>query len=284
MRQNGRGDRGTPLLTLDSVGVRYPNGVVGLAPASLSLFADQITVLLGPSGAGKSTLLRALNHLVRPTEGGIAVSGIGPLEARGALRRHRRQTAMIFQQHQLIARLTALQNVLIGRLAHYPAWRTLFPFPERDRRLALDCLARVGLLDRALSRCDMLSGGQQQRVGIARALAQQPRLVLADEPVASLDPATSRRVLKLLRSICKADGIPAIISLHQLELAREFADRIIGLADGAIVFDGVPSELAAADLERIYGEPTGPAHQDEAETKVLTPKPLETLVEEMEAR
>ena len=150
---------------------------------------------------------------------------------------------MVFQHHQLIERHTALQNVLTGRLAYHSTWRSLFPLPRAELEYALRCLERVGLGEKALARVDQLSGGQQQRVGIARALAQQPSMILADEPVASLDPATSERVLTLLRDICREDGITAVMSLHQLEYARRFADRIIGLANARIVFDAEPAKL-----------------------------------------
>ena len=244
-----------PFLSVTGLEVVYPNGTQALKPVSLDLYEHQVTVLLGPSGAGKSTLLRSLNHLVRPTRGRIDTREAGALTSRTAIRAHRRRTGMIFQQHQLIGRLTALQNVLTGRLGDYSFWTSLMPLPDRERRWALDCLERVGLLEKALTRCDSLSGGQQQRVGIARALAQRPKLVLADEPVASLDPAASVRVLTLLRDVCRQDRIPAIISLHQLEYARQFGDRIIGLAGGEIAFDGPPERLTDDVLEEIYGEP-----------------------------
>ena len=242
----------TPMLRLKAAEVVYPNGVVGLKPSTLSFERRAFTVLLGLSGAGKSTLLRSLNHLVIPTSGSVSVDGFETLEETDNLRKHRRQTAMIFQQHQLIGRYTCLQNVLVGRLGHYSMWRTLLPFAEVDRRLALDCLDRVGLLSQALQRIYNLSGGQQQRVGIARAIAQQPNLILADEPVASLDPKTAHRVLGMLHEITKQDEIPTIVSLHQVDLAKAFADRIIGLNDGEVVFDGPPSELGDAALDRIY--------------------------------
>lgn len=243
-----------PILALEEVGVIYPNGTAALAPISIDLADDAVTVLLGPSGAGKSTLLRSMNLLVKPTSGRVVSRHAGDLGVQSALRRHRRDTAMIFQQHQLIDRLTALQNVLTGRLGRHPFWRTLAPFPLADRHLALACLDRVDLFEKALARCDTLSGGQRQRVGIARAMAQQPRIILADEPVASLDPAASRRVLTLLRDICKQDRIPVVISLHQLEYAREFADRIVGLSSGRVVFTGSPAELSDTALGAIYGD------------------------------
>ncbi len=244
-----------PIMRLDGVGVVYPNGTTALRPTDLDLADGEMTVLLGPSGAGKSTLLRSLNLLVAPTQGTVRSRDIGALSSRALVRRHRRDTAMIFQQHQLIGRLTAMHNVLTSRLGRHSSWRTMLGFSAAERRLALDCLDRVGLFEKALVRCDNLSGGQQQRVGIARALAQEPKMILADEPVASLDPTASRRVLSVLRTICKEDRIAVVVSLHQLEYAREFADRIVGLAQGAIVFDGPPPALDPPTLARIYGTP-----------------------------
>jgi phosphonate transport system ATP-binding protein len=241
------------VITTQDMGVIYPNGTIGLHPISLELFSDQITVLLGTSGAGKSTLLKSLNLLVKPTTGTVEVNGIGILTQESDIRGHRRNTGMIFQQHQLIGRLTVLENVLMGRIGHYPAWRSIFSLNKKERQWALECLDRVSLQHKALSRCDALSGGQQQRVGIARAIAQRPNLILADEPIASLDPAASLRVLSMLRLICKQDKIPAIISLHQLEFARQVADRIIGLSEGKVLFDGRPKELNNDVVNQIYG-------------------------------
>ena len=242
----------TAVLKLTGVSVVYDSGTVALRETSLAFEDHAFTVLLGPSGAGKSTLLRSLNLLVRPSTGTISSRVHGVLDGAATIRAHRKNCAMIFQQHQLIGRLSALRNVLTGRLGHHSAWRTLMPSEETERRLALACLERVGLLDKALSRCDALSGGQQQRVGIARALAQEPGIILADEPVASLDPAASERVLNKLREICKEDGTPVIVSLHQLEYARTYADRIIGLAAGRIVFDGPPADMTQSVLDQIY--------------------------------
>lgn len=240
------------VIELSGVRVTYPNGVTALHESDLSFRQGSVTVLLGPSGAGKSTLLRTLNMLVAPTVGEVRSSGLGPLTDKNIIREHRRGCAMIFQQHQLIGRLTALQNVLTGRLGHHSFLRSLFPLSESERRLALACLERVGLLDKALSRCDQMSGGQQQRVGIARALVQEPSMILADEPVASLDPAASRRVLTKLREVCREDGTPVVISLHQLDYAREFADRIIGLSSGRVVFDDAPQNLNEQAVQQIY--------------------------------
>jgi phosphonate transport system ATP-binding protein len=249
----------TAMPVLSQVGVRYPGGVEALRGVDLRIEGDRFTVLLGPSGAGKSTLLRCLNGLARPTEGSVRVEGLGDLSSPAALRAHRRRTAMVFQDHRLIGAMTALGNVLIGRLGHHGWLRTLLPLPRRDRALALECLDRVGLLDKALSRADALSGGQRQRVGIARALAQEPTMILADEPVASLDPATADRVLGLLHGICLRDRIGAVVSLHQLDLARRYADRVIGVAGGRVVFDGAPAELTPRHVAAIYGEAPAPA-------------------------
>ena len=240
------------MLTIHQAGVTYPGGAIGLKPTSRCFNAGEFTVLIGSSGAGKSTLLRLLNLLTRPTVGTLNSELAGDLSVPSCLRSHRRQTAMIFQQHQLIKRFSALRNVLMGRLGHYGTLRSLFPFKRRDFLLALESLDRVGLLPLAQNRVDTLSGGQQQRVGIARALTQQPRLILADEPVASLDPATARMILDLLRQVCREDGITAVVSLQQVDLALSFADRVIGLARGEILFDQRPSEIKPHYLERLY--------------------------------
>ena len=241
------------LLRLADATVVYADGTVGLAPTSLAVAAGEFCVLLGPSGAGKSTLLRSLNGLVPLAGGTISVQGIGTLTRASDWRAHRRGTGMVFQQHQLIGRLTVLRNVLTGRIAFSSTWRSLWPASLDDRRIGLQALERVGMLETALRRADQLSGGQQQRVGIARALAQQPRLLLADEPVASLDPATAVRILQLLHGICRDTGIAVVVSLHQVDLARRFADRVIGIAGGRVVFDDAPQRLDAAVLRGIYG-------------------------------
>jgi phosphonate transport system ATP-binding protein len=241
------------MLQLHDVAMTYPSGMRAVLPANISVPKGQFLVLLGPSGAGKSTLLRCLNGLVKPTQGDVIVDGLGSIFRNSrTLREHRKRTGMIFQQHHLIGRLTTLQNVLLGRISAHGALRTMFPLPRADRLLALQSLERVGLLDRALDRADELSGGQQQRIGIARAMAQQPQMVLADEPVASLDPATGERVLADLHRICREDGITAVVSLHQIELARRFADRVIGLTNGRIVFEGPASQLGQTILDQIY--------------------------------
>jgi phosphonate transport system ATP-binding protein len=241
------------MISVDGLEVVYPNGTRALAPTTLRFDRGAFTVLLGASGAGKSTLLRSLNSLVRPSAGRIVAHGVGELRDGSAVRRHRRRTGMIFQQHQLIDRASVLANVLMGRLGYHSGLRTMLPFPVAEKRHALEAVERVGLIDYVLRRCDQLSGGQQQRVGIARALVQEPALILADEPVASLDPATADRVLGLLHRICKSDGITAIVSLHQVEFAKRYADRIVALTQGRVVFDGLPTSLGRAETLRIYG-------------------------------
>jgi phosphonate transport system ATP-binding protein len=239
------------MIHLRNLSLQFPGGVTALQPLSLDIQAGNFTVLLGSSGAGKSSLMRCLNLLQSPTTGTVSVEGLGVLDSPKQVRIHRQHTAMIFQQHQLIGRHTAWKNVLVGRLAYHSTLRSLFPLPQRDQILALHCLERVGLLHKAMERVDNLSGGEQQRVGIARALAQQPNLILADEPVASLDPATSHKILSLMKKICLEDGITAIVSLHQVDLAFTFADRIVALSDGRVLFDGPAAKLSPARLASI---------------------------------
>lgn len=256
-----------PILTTDNLGITYPGGIEALRATSINFQRGEFNVLLGLSGAGKSSLLRALNHLVKPSAGTVISAEFGTLNNQQTLRNHRRKTAMVFQHHQLILRHTALQNVLMGRLGYHSFWRSLLPMPRADLELALHCLDRVGLADKAMARIDQLSGGQQQRVGIARALAQQPNIILADEPVASLDPSTSEKVLTLLKKICAEDGITAVVSLHQLEYAKRFADRIIGLAKAQVVFDAVPQHLDDEQLDLIYQQPASPGKAESARDK-----------------
>lgn len=240
-------------LRTDAVEVTYANGTRALQRVSRSFAQGEFTVLLGSSGAGKSTLLRCLNGLVRPSAGRVLAPVVGDIADARALRHHRRQTGMVFQQHHLIGRLSVLENVLTGRLGYHAPLATLLPWTRRESELALTVIDRVGLLEHALKRADELSGGQQQRVGMARALVQQPRILLADEPVASLDPATAERLLALMHDICKSDGLTAVVSLHQVEFSRRFADRIIGLAGGAVIFDGTPAQLTDDVVARLYG-------------------------------
>lgn len=257
-------------LILDDVSVTFSGGVEALRNVSLTFGSGELCAVIGPSGAGKSTLLRCLNLLVRPTSGSVATGDNAPVSGRAGIRAHRARTGFVFQQHQLQQRQSVLDNVLLARLSYYGSLRSLFPLPAADRKMALRSLERVGLLDRAMERADHLSGGQQQRVGIARALTQAPEVMLADEPVASLDPASARTVLSLLHQICREDGIPTVINLHQVGFAREFADRVIGLNAGRVVFDGPPDALTDAALEEIYGVRGGAPGADGHHTSHLS--------------
>lgn len=239
------------MIQLNDVSVQFGR-TQALNPVNLEFHQGQFTVLLGASGAGKSTLLRCINLMQSPTTGTVRCAQLGDLYPQTNLEAHRRRTGMIFQQHQLITRLTALKNVMMGRLSYHPTWRSFFPLPRSDQEIGLACLERVGLLDKALTRVDQLSGGQQQRVGIARALAQQPRLILADEPIASLDPVTAEQVMQLLHGICKADGLTAIVSLHQTDLALKYADRIVAIKAGQVVLDTRPDAIRSEQLHQLY--------------------------------
>jgi phosphonate transport system ATP-binding protein len=254
----------TTAIELQAAEVTFPNGTRALQPTSVSFEEGAFTVLLGPSGAGKSTLLRCLNGLVTPSKGTLIARGMGPVTTVAQRRTLRSTTGMVFQQHHLIGRLNVLDNVLMGRLGHRPGWASLGPWRRADKELALAAIGRVGLIDRALHRADQLSGGQQQRVGVARALVQQPRVLLADEPVASLDPATAERLLALMHDICRSQRLCVVVSLHQVEFARAFADRIVGLRQGAVVFDGAPAALGSDTLTTLYGATSGGAVTDPA--------------------
>jgi phosphonate transport system ATP-binding protein len=211
--------------------------------------------VIGPSGSGKSTLLRCINRLVEPSAGRVLLDGEDLTRLRGAaLRRSRRRMGMIFQQFNLVRRSTVLKNVLAGRLGYQEGWRSIWPsFTEADRRLAWGSLARLEIAEKALVRADNLSGGQQQRVAIARALAQEPEIMLADEPIASLDPETAVVVLDYLRDINRTDGITLLCSIHHYELAKRYADRIVAMRRGQLVYDGPPDGLDAAAYRTIYG-------------------------------
>lgn len=238
-------------ISINSLDKTYDNGFQALKDLSLDIEQGSFTVILGPSGAGKSTLLRAINGLETATSGTVCVSDL--LVNKQNLRSVREHVAMVFQQFNLVSRLSVMTNVLTGRLAkrHF-LLSLLYLFPKEDYAIALKALARVGLDQRVWDRADKLSGGQQQRVGIARALAQEPMAIIADEPVASLDPVSSKEILTLLRDICRETNITVVASLHQVDFAREYADRIIGMNAGRIVFDGPPGDLTRNQEKRIY--------------------------------
>ncbi len=239
---------------LDNVTKDFGGGVLGLDDVTLGLKTGEVTVLLGLSGSGKSTLLRHLNGLHTPTAGNIRVLGQNVPELRGkALRGLRRDVGVIFQNFNLVGPMSVLENVCTGRLGSLRGPRlSLMMYPKSVRREALEKLDRVGLADRAYQRADTLSGGQQQRVAIARALMQNPKILLADEPVASLDPVSSDDVITLLRQISAEDNLTVISSLHQVQLAIDFADRIVGLRGGRVVLDQPTEGLTAAQASEIY--------------------------------
>ncbi len=243
------------MLRLETLAKRYKTGDHALKGVSLEVGRGQIVGLIGPSGAGKSTLIRCINRLVEPTGGKVFLGDLDLTAMGGAdLRRARRRIGMIFQEYALVERLTVMENVLSGRLGYVPFWRSfLRRYPQADVDKAFALLERVGLAEHADKRADELSGGQRQRVGIARALEQDPELLLIDEPTASLDPKTSRQIMRLIREICEEQSLPAVINIHDVLLAKMFVDRIIGLTAGEVVFDGPPGELDDAVLTRIYG-------------------------------
>ena len=222
----------------------------------LSIPNGQVLALIGPSGAGKSTLIRCINRLVEPTNGSAILNEVNltKLSSR-ALRKSRRKMGMIFQEYALVERLTVMENVLSGRLGYVGFWKSfLRRFPKKDVNEAFRLLDRVGLLEMADKRADELSGGQRQRVGICRALIQDPDLLLVDEPTASLDPKTSRQIMRLINELCQERGLTAIINIHDVLLAQMFSQRIVGLALGNIVYDGSPEGLTPEVLTKIYGE------------------------------
>lgn len=233
----------------------YPNGTVALRDVSFEVPDGEFLVVIGLSGSGKSTLLRCINRLIEPTSGKIYWDGVDITSASpGEMRRIRRQIGMIFQQFNLVKRSSVLTNVLSGRLGYANPWLSLLGvWPSEDRQKALQALERVGIADKAYQRADTLSGGQQQRVGIARALMQDPRLLLADEPVASLDPVLAHSILQYLEQLNK-EGVTVICSLHFLDLVHRYATRVIGLKEGVKVFDGLPNEIDRARFKEIYGE------------------------------
>ncbi len=244
------------MLTIDRLEKRYKTGDVALRGVSLTVKPGDLVGLIGPSGAGKSTLIRCVNRLVEPTAGSIQLGDVVLTQLGGAqLRKARRRIGMIFQEFALVERLTVMENVLSGRLGYVGFWASwLRRYPQADIQRAFALLERVGLTDHVDKRADALSGGQRQRVGIARALAQDPELLLIDEPTASLDPKTSRQIMRLINELCAERGLAGIVNIHDVALAQMFLPRIIGLRAGQVVFDGPASDLTPAVLTRIYGE------------------------------
>lgn len=242
------------MIIFDNVSKTYPNGVKGLSHINLTINDGEFVSIIGLSGAGKSTLLRSVNRLNDVTEGEITIDGVSLTKAgKKELRRIRRRIGMISQQFNLVKRSTVQKNVLSGRLGYYSTWKSILGlFSKEDYERTKDALERVDLQDKLHSRCDELSGGQQQRVSIARTLVQQADIILADEPVASLDPVTTQKIMKDLQNINTTLGKTVIVNIHSVELARSFSTRIIALKAGEIVFDGAPEELTDERLIAIY--------------------------------
>ena len=254
-----------PMISIRGLSKTYSGGVRALNNVSIDVAPGEFLVILGPSGAGKSTLLRCINRLVEPSAGQVFHDGAEITGHRGDLRAIRRQFGMVFQQFNLVKRLSVLVNVLAGRLGYRSVLRSLFySFPEADKRIAIECLARVNMEHKAFQRADTLSGGEQQRVAIARALAQQPTVILADEPVASLDPKIARQVLGYLRQVAQELGITVLCNLHQVDYAKEFSERVVGMSRGSVVFEGSSSELTDEVLHRIYYREPGETVKEEA--------------------
>jgi phosphonate transport system ATP-binding protein len=244
------------MLRIETLEKHYKTGDRALRGVSFSVSGGEIIGLIGPSGAGKSTLIRCVNRLVEPSAGRIFLGDLEITALGGAdLRRARRRIGMIFQEYALVERLTVMENVLSGRLGYTGFWASYFRrFPPADIDRAFALLERVGLLDHVDKRADALSGGQRQRVGIARALAQEPELLLVDEPTASLDPKTSRQIMRLLTELCAERRLAAIVNIHDVALAQMFLPRIVGLNAGLVVYDGPAAGLTPDVLTRIYGE------------------------------
>ena len=244
------------MIQFDHVSKVYPNGTVGLDDVNLTIQDGEFVAIIGRSGAGKSTLLRSVNRMHRITSGTLMVNGINVSTLSGkSLRRFRRGIGMVFQSFNLVTRTTVIKNVLSACVPDMPFWRVLLGiFRREDKMKALESLDKVGILDKAYIRADQLSGGQQQRVALARTLPQDPQIILADEPVAALDPVTARQVMQDFVRINKEMGISILLNIHHVELAIEYADRIIGIRAGRIVYDGPSKQVDQAVLNAIYGD------------------------------
>ena len=245
------------MIEFKNVSLRYSNGVEALKNVNIKINKGEFVVIVGMSGAGKSTLMTCINRMVVPTGGEVIVDGqtISKLKE-SKLRALRTQIGIIFQDYNLVKRMSVLRNVIVGRLGYTSTFNSLIGrFPQADLQLAMNNLKRIGIDEKAYVRADQLSGGQQQRVSIARVLTQQPKVILADEPVASLDPPTSHQVMRDLKRVSKEDGLTTLVNLHFIDLAMEYADRIIGMRDGEVVFDGHIDEVTEQTFEEIYGRP-----------------------------
>ena len=243
------------MIVFDHVSKTYPNGYQALKDINLTIEQGEFVAIIGLSGAGKSTLIRTINRMHDITDGTVTVDGFNVMELKGArLRQFRRNIGMIFQSFNLVTRTTVIKNVLTSRVPELPFWRALLgAYPKKDKLEALEALDKVGILDKAFVRADQLSGGQQQRVALARTLAQNPKIILADEPVASLDPVTAKQVMDDFRRINREMNISVLINIHHVDLALQYADRVIGIKAGEVVYDGPASEVNEAVLAEVYG-------------------------------
>ena len=243
------------MIVFDHVSKTYPNGYQALKDINLTIEQGEFVAIIGLSGAGKSTLIRTINRMHDITDGTLTVDGVNVMELKGArLRQFRRNIGMIFQSFNLVTRTTVIKNVLTSRVPELPFWRALLgAYPKKDKLEALEALDKVGIPDKAFVRADQLSGGQQQRVALARTLAQNPKIILADEPVASLDPVTAKQVMDDFRRINREMNISVLINIHHVDLALQYADRVIGIKAGEVVYDGPASEVNEAVLAEVYG-------------------------------
>ena len=243
------------MIVFDHVSKTYPNGYQALKDINLTIEQGEFVAIIGLSGAGKSTLIRTINRMHDITDGTLTVDGVNVMELKGArLRQFRRNIGMIFQSFNLVTRTTVIKTVLTSRVPGLPFWRALLgAYPKKDKLEALEALDKVGILDKAFVRADQLSGGQQQRVALARTLAQNPKIILADEPVASLDPVTAKQVMDDFRRINREMNISVLINIHHVDLALQYADRDIGIKAGEVVYDGPASEVNEAVLAEVYG-------------------------------
>ena len=242
------------MIKFDNVSKTYPNGVKGLKNVSLEIEQGEFVAIIGLSGAGKSTLIRTINRVHDISEGTLTVDGVNVRGLKGkALRQFRRGVGMIFQSFNLVTRTTVINNVLTSNIPDLPFWRVLLgAYPKEHKVAALEALDKVGILEKAYTRVDQLSGGQQQRVALARTLAQNPKIILADEPVAALDPVTAKQVMDDFRRINREMNISVLINIHHVDLALEYCDRVIGIRAGEVVYDGPSSEVTQEVLDRIY--------------------------------
>lgn len=247
------------MIQFEKVSKIYPNGTVGLKDVDLEIHDGEFVAVIGLSGAGKSTLIRSINKMHAITSGSLKVDGVEVSELSGkSLRALRRKIGMIFQSFNLVTRTTVINNVLTAFVPDLPFWRSFLGlFPREKKEKALEALDKVGILEKAYTRVDQLSGGQQQRVALSRTLAQNPKIILADEPVAALDPVTAKAVMDDFRNINRTLGITVMINIHHVELALEYCDRVIGVRKGEIVFDGRADEVDDDVLKKIYGDRIG---------------------------